>query len=81
MKNNYQKRKCKKISYPDKIAAQEHLSRIKNKEQENQVKPVRAYECPLCGKWHLTHKELFRSEEVKTVHLVHIDAWNKLLNA
>jgi hypothetical protein len=44
---------CEKIMYPSEKAAKTEIRRIEKLEQENK-KPVRAYECEKCGAWHLT---------------------------
>ena len=47
------KRVCDKIQYPTEKDAKFEINRIKNLEQENK-KPVRAYQCDKCSAWHLT---------------------------
>lgn len=44
---------CKKILYINEKIAKIALSRIKEIEQGHK-KPIRAYECEVCGGWHLT---------------------------
>lgn len=51
------KSKCTKKPYHDKRLALAHLHFIQNL-RDGKVKPVRAYECPLCGKWHITSKAI-----------------------
>ena len=46
-------RVCDKIVFPTERDAKFEINRIKNLEQENK-KPVRAYECERCSAWHLT---------------------------
>ena len=44
---------CKKITYASEKNAKADIKKIQKIEQENK-KPVRAYECEKCGGWHLT---------------------------
>lgn len=44
---------CEKIPYPTEKDAKYKIKQIRNLDQENK-KPVRAYECEKCGAWHLT---------------------------
>ena len=46
-------RECKKFSYPSEKDAKYEIKKIRGREQEYK-KPVRAYECEVCGCWHLT---------------------------
>ena len=48
---------CKKVSYRDKDQAVTALHAIKNCDNDGK-KPIRAYECDRCGKWHLTSKPI-----------------------
>lgn len=45
---------CEKLPFPNEKAAKAEIRRIQAREQENQKKPVRAYECEKCSAWHLT---------------------------
>jgi hypothetical protein len=44
---------CDKITFYSEKDAKAEINRIKAREQENK-KPVRAYQCDVCGAWHLT---------------------------
>lgn len=55
-----------KRRYRDEIAAKVALSRIQssNDDQLREFVPKRAYRCPNCKGWHLTHKELRQKANV-----------------
>ena len=46
--------RCEKLTYPTEKDAKYEIRRIRDREQKNSKKPVRAYECDDCGGWHLT---------------------------
>ncbi len=46
-------KRCDKISYPNEKEAKFKLKVIRDSNQKHN-KPVRAYECEVCGGWHLT---------------------------
>ncbi len=48
---------CKKLVYINESIAKQALNVISKKEQDHK-KPIRTYECPICGGWHLTSKQL-----------------------
>lgn len=50
---------CRKVAYPTEKEAKWRLKNIKHAKQRA-VTPQRAYECPLCGAWHLTSQEKIR---------------------
>lgn len=39
-----------------KAAAEERLARYSTQESNRERRPVRVYECPHCGHWHLTSR-------------------------
>ncbi len=47
---------CTKTCY-SKREAQGTIKRIMNGRRRNRPKQLRAYLCPQCNAWHLTHKE------------------------
>lgn len=52
---------CRKASYRTREGAEEALQRIlaraaRRKTRRRQTLPRRAYECPDCGRWHLSSK-------------------------
>ncbi len=55
-----------KIIFPSEKDAKHEIRRIQNLEQENK-KPVRAYECEKCGGWHLTSISFERWEKLKNI--------------
>jgi len=67
---------CKKRAYRDKDEAVRVLRGLKRK-LDGKKKPVRAYLCDDCGKWHLTSKEI--GEMPKTGFKLTQD-WSKLIN-
>lgn len=46
---------CSKSSYPTKKAARTALNK-RMRSRRNRPDHLRAYWCPKCGQWHLTHK-------------------------
>lgn len=46
---------CGKVRYRDQQEAKMALSSIRSAANRKAVYPVRAYECPECKGWHLTH--------------------------
>jgi len=44
---------CVKVVYAKESDAKKQIKRISQRAQKNK-KPVRCYECPTCGGWHLT---------------------------
>lgn len=55
-KKNISKEKCKKKSYNDRQLAIRSIHLIQGID-DGRTKPIRAYQCNLCYKWHLTSKE------------------------
>lgn len=53
---------CDKFVYHNKKAANFELAKIRD-QQQNHRKPVRSYECDLCGGWHLTSMSIERFKE------------------
>lgn len=47
---------CTKIVFPNERDAKDEIRRIARTRSEK--KPVRCYECPHCGGWHMTSKPL-----------------------
>ena len=50
-------RRCNKHSYPSKKDAQTAINHRTRGHQRNRPSLLRAYYCPRCSKWHLTHQE------------------------
>lgn len=51
---------CQKMRYPDKkaaLSAKNHRTRGRRATRHNRPKSLRAYPCPDCHGWHLTHKD------------------------
>ncbi|MGH6657681.1 MAG: hypothetical protein ACRDVE_21040 [Actinocrinis sp.] len=48
--------RCGKTAYPDRAAAQYALIVLALSGEPRDRMPVRAYECPACGDWHLTSR-------------------------
>ena len=46
-------RHCKKASFSTEDAANYYINKLK-RTSSRQIKPIRAYLCPLCFTWHLT---------------------------
>ena len=44
---------CKKASFSTEDAANYYINKLK-RTSSRQIKPIRAYLCPLCFTWHLT---------------------------
>lgn len=66
---------CKKKAYKDKRFAIRAIHTISNK-KDGRKKPVRAYKCDLCGKWHLTSKAI--DEDATPVPYVLQLDWSKV---
>jgi hypothetical protein len=51
---------CTKYFYMSEEEAKKHLREIraKGKQAERHILPIRAYQCNICGYWHLTSKPL-----------------------
>jgi len=61
---------CKKKLYRDKMEAI-HTMRYIQTLDDGRKKPIRAYQCPYCTKWHLTsqpslHNTMISDKSVKT---------------
>lgn len=50
---------CTKITYVNEKEAKRILKIARHKKQNNK-RPIRAYECNVCGGWHLTSKPLIK---------------------
>lgn len=64
---------CKKTSFRDERGALDFIEKLK-KTSKRQIVPTRAYLCPYCLKWHLTHLQggdlrgmEFRQEKLKKI--------------
>lgn len=44
---------CMKVAFANAKEARARLKEIRKEEKRNQT-PMRAYQCPICGMWHLT---------------------------
>jgi hypothetical protein len=73
--NNLQHIRCKKKAYKDKAAALAVMHQIQNKD-DGKKKPIRAYECEACRKWHITSTPI--DNELKTNYRLRLD-WSKLI--
>lgn len=60
---------CDKRTYATEKLARERLKKIRDVEQEEK-KPIRVYECPLCSGWHLTSMpiEIYKKSTKITTH-------------
>lgn len=47
---------CKKAVFLTKDEARKSLQRIRRRGKKRDKQPIRSYECPECGYWHLTSK-------------------------
>lgn len=47
---------CKKVGFPTEEKARAALQRIMKNPENPLHMPTSYYECPSCGKWHLTKK-------------------------
>lgn len=45
--------RCRKTIYNSREEAEDMVSYLK---ENRHVREIRAYQCPVCGFWHLTHK-------------------------
>lgn len=68
---------CPKIPYKSKKQAIRVMHQIQNK-QDDKPKPVRAYLCDVCQKWHLTHKEIISQVPYDNQRL-NRDEWERLI--
>lgn len=51
-------KKCRKVRYRDRIAAEFVLAKIRHSDSSIRAQQEkRAYRCSACGGWHLTHLE------------------------
>lgn len=67
--------KCKKKAYKDKRFAVQALHTITNV-VDGKRKPVRAYRCDICQKWHLTSKAI-DEDDTHRPYKLKLD-WSKL---
>lgn len=57
----YEPLPCEKYTYVDEGEARKALKLIKQ-DKRTHKKPVRAYQCEVCGYWHLTSKQLIENQ-------------------
>ena len=67
---------CRKKPYHDKRWALANLHFIQNI-KDDKPKPIRVYECPLCGKWHITSKAI--DDDTHQEYKLKLD-WSKFIN-
>lgn len=66
---------CKKKAFKDKDDAVWALHKIQTADNDGK-KPIRAYECGICSKWHLTSKQINDDTPAKWVPKLD---WSKLI--
>ena len=60
-----EKRECTKVAYGTELEAYMALETIQQKGKIMETTPIRSYECPYCGKYHLTSKRYDKSKDRK----------------
>mgnify|MGYP001770115342 CR=1 FL=1 len=68
---------CKKVSFINEKYALEYIEKLR-KTSKRYIKPIRAYLCEECNKWHLTH---FQMKDLNSMerHIFKIEEKNNIL--
>lgn len=71
---------CLKVKYNNHNRAISALHKVQGKGDIRRYTPCRAYECEICGGWHLTHQttEEFLEHSGEKVELIYKEQWSKL---
>lgn len=58
-----------KVCFPNELEAKLALLKAENYDKINahqhfEIRPIRAYQCPFCKQWHLTHQSYNRKKVI-----------------